>query len=475
MVGFDSDNADVIVIGGGTAGCVAATAAARAGVRVLLMESRAIDDVGRKACGGALSSDAVRAVSEIVGPLTGAEVAGTVTSGLLGLPGSSPAAELDEPGVVLNRPVLGQRLLIDCLESGVTLLSGHTCIGWSDRSKRTVGVRCPDGTETSITGLVVVDATGFRSILTKTGGPTHPDHLRRSETGIGYYEILPLAKDLDRPNRAIVQIAPEGARDGYAWIFPMGSRLVNAGIGASLATADRSLRRRLHSYLDSSDLVDINTPKVGSPRSGSDTGGSDVARAGFLRSGSGMIPLRRPLASLVGDGFLSVGDAACQTNPLHGGGIAPSIIAGSVAGRVAGAAVRAGDCSAAGLWEYGVETMHTLGAPHAAQDLIRRLIGHLRPDEVAFVAGEMAAAGRAFRSLYSQSPGFRVREILGTVGRAARRPALLKLLIESAHCVSAIHRLYRNYPESPDRLGTWIGSVEIAVRSFDRLVRKGRE
>lgn len=458
MVGFDSSNADVIVIGGGTAGCVAATQAARAGVRVLLVESRSVDNVGRKACGGALSTDAVRVVSEIVGPLTSAEVAGTVTSGLLGLPGTSPAIELDEPGVILNRPVFGQRLLSDAVEGGVTLMSGHTCIGWNDRGRRTVGVRSTNGTETSITGLVVVDATGFRSVLTKTGGPTHPDDLRRSETGIGYYEILPLAGDLDRPNRAIVQLAPEGARDGYAWIFPMGSRLLNAGIGASLVTADRSLKEHLHSYLDGSDLVDAH-----------------AARAGLLRSGSGMIPLRRPLASLVGDGFLSAGDAACHANPLHGGGIAPSIIAGSVAGRVAGAAVRAGDCSAAGLWEYGVETMRTLGAPHAAQDLIRRLLGHLPPDEVAFVAREMATAGRAFRSLYSRSPGLSVREILGTVGRTARRPALLKLLIESAHSVSAIHRLYRNYPGSPDRLGTWIGSVEIAVRSFDRIVSRGRE
>lgn len=187
-----------------------------------------------------------------------------------------------------------------------------------------------------------------------------------------------------------------------------------------------------------------------------------------------MIPLRRPLAGLIGDGFLSVGDAACQANPLHGGGIAPSIIAGSVAGRVAAAAVHTGDCSAAGLWEYGVETMRLLGAPHAAQDLIRRLLGHLPPNEMAFVAKEIAGAGRAFRSLYSGSPELRVREILGTVGRAVRRPALLKLLLESAHSVSAIHRLYQNYPGSPDRLGTWIGQVEIAVRSFDRLLRKER-
>ncbi len=472
MVRQNSSNADVIVVGGGTAGCVAATVAARAGVSVLLIESRTAEDVGRKACGGALSADAVQVVSEIVGPLTGAEIAGTITSGLLGLPGDSPAVELDEPGVILNRPVLGQRLFSDALESGATLMTGHTCVGWSDRHNCTVHIRRPDGTETDATGLVIVDATGFRSVLTKAAGPTHPDAPKRSEIGIGYFEVLPLAKDLDRPDRAVVQIAPEGACDGYAWVFPMGSRLVNAGIGASLAAEDRSLKKHLRSYLDGSDLIVAHAPQ---------TGGGDVTtavenrhRAGSLSSGSGMIPLRRPLAGLVGDGFLSAGDAACQANPLHGGGIAPSIIAGSVAGRVAAAAVRRGDCSAAGLWEYGVETMRVLGAPHASQDLIRRLLSGLTPDDMAFVAGEMASAGRAFRSLYSSSPGLRAREILGTIGRAARRPALLKLLFESGHHVSAIHRLYRNYPESPDRLGTWFGRVEFAVRSFDRLVQGGR-
>ncbi len=463
-------NADVIVVGGGTAGCVAATVAAHTGVSVLLIDSRIVADIGRKACGGALSADAVRAISEIVGPLTSAEIAGTITSGLLAFPGDSPAVELDEPGVILNRPVLGQRLLSDALESGATLMTGHTCMGWSDRSSRTVSIRRPDGTETGATGLVIIDATGFRSVLTKAAGPTHPDAPKRSEIGIGYCEILPLAENLDRPNRVIVQIAPEGARDGYSWIFPMGSHLVNAGIGASLAAADRSLKKHLRSYLDASDFIVVHAPETESVTDAVESRRS----AGSLWSGSGMIPLRRPLAGLVGDGFLSVGDAACQANPLHGGGIAPSIIAGSVAGRVAAAAVRTGDCSTAGLWEYGVETMRLLGAPHAAQDLIRRLLSQLTPDDMAFVAGEMAVAGRAFRSLYSSSPGLRAREILGTIGRAARRPALLKLLLESGHRVSAIHRLYRNYPGSPDEMGTWIGRGELAVRSFDRLVRRGR-
>ncbi len=471
MAQQNTSNADVIVVGGGTAGCTAATVAARAGISVLLIESRAAVDVGRKACGGALSADAVRAVSEITGPLTGAEIAGTITSGLLGLPGDSPAIELDEPGVILNRPVLGQRLLSDALESGVTLMTGHTCMGWSDRSRRAVSIRRPDGTETAATGLVIVDATGFRSILTKAAGPTHPDAPKRSEIGIGYCEILPLAEDLDRPDRAVVQIAPKGARDGYSWVFPMGSRLVNAGIGASLATTDGSFKEHLYSHLGSSDLITAHAPDT---RGATDPVGKGC-HAGSLWSGSGMIPLRRPLAGLVGDGFLSAGDAACQTNPLHGGGIAPSIIAGSVAGRVASAAVRAGDCSTAGLWEYGVETMRLLGAPHAAQDLIRRLLSQLTLDDMAFVAGEMAVAGRAFRSLYSASPRLRAREILGTIGRAVRKPALLKLLLESGHHISSIHKLYRNYPESPDRLGTWIGRTELAVRSFDRLVQGGRE
>ena len=42
----------------------------------------------------------------------------------------------------------------------------------------------------------------------------------------------------------------------------------------------------------------------------------------IISSGGGVVPVRRPLWSCAADGIIFIGDAGCQVNPLHGGGIA---------------------------------------------------------------------------------------------------------------------------------------------------------
>ncbi len=43
----------------------------------------------------------------------------------------------------------------------------------------------------------------------------------------------------------------------------------------------------------------------------------------IIHVGGGIVPTRRPLPSLVANGFLAAGDAAVTVNPVHGGGIGP--------------------------------------------------------------------------------------------------------------------------------------------------------
>jgi digeranylgeranylglycerophospholipid reductase len=450
MSKLEKDIRDVLIVGGGTAGSTAALWAARAGVTTLLVEMRPLDEVGTKACGGAISDDALTTIGESIERPRRTEIASTISGGRLESQ-CGGSVELSEPGVILNRAVFGQRLVADAIEAGAEFLDATTCVGWADRAAQVVRLRDHEERERDITARVVIDASGYRSVLTRHGGPTHLDTPSRSEVGIGHYALVPLAQELEHPDRARVHLSPVGAADGYGWLFPIGARMANVGLGGTLERVDRPIHSHLSTLLE---------------------GWDDVRALPPLRSGTGMLPLRRPLASVVGPGFLTVGDAACHANPLHGGGIAPSIIAGALAGRIGGRAALRRDASVTELWAYAVETMHTIGAPHAVQDILRRLVASLSPDDLGFLAGELALGGAAYRELYGSSPGRFIRHLMAIIGRAARRPALVTGLLSASRQAAAVHRLYRGYPTDPDRLDAWLRRAGQPFGSSERIRRQ---
>lgn len=444
---------DVIVVGAGTAGCAAARAAARRGLGVLLVDSRPGDEIGDKVCGGALTREGIAALGAFCDPPAGVEITQELDGGTILLADGRTEIEIDAPGVVLNRGLFGRRLLADAVAAGAEFRERCTCSGWDDRAGTAVRVRNAEDVESVVAAGVVIDCTGYRGTLARSGGPSHRDPLGRSDAGIGYREIVPLMEPLQNPRLGLVALSPEGTHGGYAWIFPMGPRLANVGIGSSVVTAGGDLRSALRAFLEA--------------RRG-------IAAASPVAAGAGMLPLRRPLASPVGDGFLAAGDAACHANPLHGGGIAPSIIAGAMAGEEAARAIRGGDTSTGGLWPYAVSFMRGVGATHAAHEILRRMIYGLRDDDFDLLCVELGRSGMMLGTIGGRGPRVPLAAALSVARKAAGRPRLLRRLLEASRLSRSMFETYRAYPESPDRLGSWVGRVEYHLRAVDRLVGGAR-
>jgi digeranylgeranylglycerophospholipid reductase len=427
------DTTDVVVVGAGTAGAVAARRVAASGVRVLVVERRPAPDIGRKICGNAITDDGVAAIQKRVSPPAGPEIAMRVEAGTIGLPDGRTTLDIPGSGVILNRLVFGQRLLRDAVAAGAEVVDGCSCVGWADRSAGRIRVRLQDDTEAEITAGIVIDATGYRALLARTGGPSHDDTPARAEVGIGYREIAPVIEPFEKPVRATVVLSPDGAPAGYGWIFPMGDRLANVGLGAPLAGTARTIRDAFAAFRERADGPRFLPP---------------------IDAGSGMLPLRPPLASMVGDRFMTVGDAACQTNPLHGGGIAPSIVGGAMAGEVAARAIGRGAPSTQSLWPYNVAFMREIGAIHAAHDVLRRFLVALPARDLTFLAAVLWRTGAA-GALAGPTPRVPIADSMRLLASASARPGLALAFARVVRLMESARRLYEDYPESPDRLERW--------------------
>jgi len=445
------DRTDVLVVGAGVAGATAAVRAASAGRSVLLVDRLAAEGVGRKVCGNGIADDGLRSISEYISPPAGAEIAWRVDGGRLVLQDGTTSMPVPKSGVVLNRLVLGQRLLADAVQAGATFVGRCSCAGWSDRDGNTVRLELTGGDRVDVAASVVIDASGYRAVLARTGGPLYQESLARENVGIGYREVVPLTDPLPEPRKVVVDLGCEEARGGYAWIFPMSERLANIGIGALLHSSGPDLRAAYRSFLERYPGVHASAP---------------------LESGAGLLPMRRPLATMVGHGFIAVGDAACQTNPLHGGGIAPGIVGGGMAADVATAALENGDATVDALWTYNRQFMRRIGARHAGHDFLRRFILSLTREEFDFLTLEVTGAAVLMEALSKGGARLPLKRAFQVLARAATRPGLMTRFMRAGRLIDDVQELCYDYPESPTRFESWIGRIEYTSQALKKLTER---
>ncbi len=134
---------DLIVVGAGTAGCMAAKTAAEGGLGVLLIDSKPRDEIGDTACGNVVSAGdldrvGIRHPKDICRVLKGVKVFS---------PDRKTVFTINLKHFVLNRRAFGQRLLSDAKRAGVE---------FSDRTKALAerAMKCPTD-KTSIALLVL--------------------------------------------------------------------------------------------------------------------------------------------------------------------------------------------------------------------------------------------------------------------------------------------------------------------------------
>ena len=317
---------DVVVVGAGPAGSMAARAAAEKGVRVLFLEEH--PEVGVPVnCAEGLSANGLRDAGIPPSPeVVSQEVKGVRVYAPNGKYLELPSSE--RAGYTINRDVFDQRLAEMAVESGAELMLETRALRVVKEEGRVTGVLAKRGDEImEIRAGVVIGADGFSSIVRRTAG-----------LGRWYADVATCAQfrlaglHLEEPEISEFYVGAKYAPGGYAWVFPKSKEVANVGLGV----------RRIHKKPAIEYLKDF---VKADPR---------------LRSGKpilvngGVTPVSGLVEQMTGDGVMLVGDAAGQLIPVTGAGVHAGIVAGRIAGEVAAEAVQSGDVSRRTLREYEV-------------------------------------------------------------------------------------------------------------------------
>lgn len=319
---------DVLVIGGGPAGAVAAKTAAESGLSACLIEKRPAIGVPVR-CAEGIGREAL---AEFIDPhprFISAEMKGAAIvapDGFTMKLASSMAG--NKVGFILDRKVFDRELVWKAAEAGADVYVKTRATGPVMDGSKVSGANLEScGEKRTVKADVVIAADGVESKFSKWCGIDTTVPIREIMTSAQY-----ILTDIEiDPHATVFYLGNEVAPEGYLWVFPKGERSANVGIGISGRKSGKGHRAK--DYLDR--FVRKTFP-----------GGKAIE---FIVGG---VSVCEPLPATAADGLLIAGDAARVVDPLTGGGIYNGMFTGRLAAEVAAGCISTGDCSKKALMAY---------------------------------------------------------------------------------------------------------------------------
>jgi digeranylgeranylglycerophospholipid reductase len=322
---------DVVVIGGRIGGSISSLFASRNDVDVLMIEKR--QEIGTPVqCAEGTTFSTFETLemkpsnkyicTEIMGAQVHAPNGSTfkVEEGMTD--GNILNNKTISEGYVLDRRVFDKYLAIESAKAGTDVMIKTTVKDLIRKEGKVCGVVAKHLGETiEIKADVVIAADGIESNLAYKSGLNslkNPDDI----CSCAQYELVGL--DID-PHLLEFYFGRLIAPGGYSWIFPKGDGIANVGVGVrnSTETAYYYLKKFVSKF--DATPVELNI---------------------------GGVPLSGPMDKTYNDGFLVVGDAAGQVDPITGGGIHITASCARIAGEVAAEAIKEENVSSMFLRRY---------------------------------------------------------------------------------------------------------------------------
>ena len=296
---------DVVVVGAGIAGPIVARNVAKAGFSVLLIDKKPA--IGTpKQCAEGIN---IKIFEKYDIPYDRRYINREIYGAKLYSPsGYELEIRYKEPsGVILERKVFDKMLAYYAAKAGADVLARTEAVDVIRKEGKIAGIKAKHEDEPlEIYAKVVVAADGVESMVARWAGINTyaPPHEFDSS-----YEYEMLIEGYD-PDLIHLWFGNEIAPRGYVWVFPKDEDRANVGIGIN---SDNPQTAKY--YLDKW-LKENNIPAKK-----------------LLEINVGVVPVGGFVKELAKDNVVVVGDAARQVNPMHGGGMAEAMEAGTIASK----------------------------------------------------------------------------------------------------------------------------------------------
>ena len=435
---------DILVVGGGTAGCFAAATAAQEGLDVAILERKTEDDGGHIACGDAIKGkstfpDVIDREYLRQESFTNENIQRALFINPKGRNYDIPFE--GESGAVCDRKRYGEVLLEEADRVGAEI-HYDTVVKDVTQNGAVTGVEAiRKGNHVQYEGGVLIDAAGSLSILQDKvdfdafEDTTYDTNVTYQHFCSAYREIIEVNEPVEYDDAIVFKPTEEL---GYLWYFPRTPTEINAGLGFQMNKPPMELVEVLKNDLEQQPEFEgaTVTDKLGAA-----------------------LPTRRPYDSAVAPGFMSVGDAAGHVNPTTGGGIPGAAKAGHWAALVAIEALADGDVGEDALWEYNRRVQTDFGKRFAAMDLYN-IFGSAHDvdeltDVVTALPGEMLVDLMGKKGNVTLSPLEKIKVSLVTAYRTRGHWGTLREAYRVNKIAPRLKEIYDDYPTSPDDFDAW--------------------
>jgi len=316
------DMYDVLVIGAGPGGSIAAKTAAEKGLDVLLIEKRQeIGDPVR--CAEGVNKEYLKKHVEIDNSWICADLKGSRIFSPNGTK-IEMAQEISggEVGYVLERKIFDRALAEHAAKAGAEVRVKTRATGLIIEDDFVKGARLMHlGKEYEVRAKIIIGADGVESKVGRWAGIDTALKPVDIETCAQY---LISGVDIDQ-EYCEFYIGSELAPGGYIWIFPKGEGKANVGVGL-LGSKTGKFKPRPVDYLN--NFMEKKFPN-----------------ASIVEMVFGGVPVSGSIEKTSTNGLMLVGDAARQSDPITGGGILNAMDAGRIAGEAAYEAISSEDVS----------------------------------------------------------------------------------------------------------------------------------
>jgi len=374
------EHCDVLIIGGGPAGLIAARDVARAApllATIVLERDSAIGTPVR--CGEGVGS---AGLAEFIDPGPADSLAPWIARRITRVVFRSPdGAEVrvapGDVGYILDRSTFEPALAEQAMAAGADVrvaTEARSMTRHADRWHVTVTSR---GNESEIRARIIIAADGVESAVGRWAGLDTRVRARDMESCAQY--VVDDA-DID-PDAIVLHFGDRVAPGGYAWVFPKGPRTANVGVGVlALRAGGRSALGWLDAYRE-----------------------RYFPNASLAGRTIGGVIVAATLRTTVADGVILCGDAAHMINPLSGGGIVNAMKSGRLAAQTAIEALDARDTSASSLESFHRRWMQLLGDDHARFYRVKEALERFDDgfyDSLARTVNRIPEAKRTLRRIF---------------------------------------------------------------------------